>query len=342
MSKRAKAGRAGRATSRGVPASAASAFSAASDPNRSVEHAVRALPQGSYLLAVSGGRDSMALLDAFARWRADACAVATFDHGTGPVATAAAELVEAEATVRGLAVVSGKVEAGTPTEAAWRAARWRFLGGWARELGARVVTAHTRDDQLETVVIRALRGAGARGLAAMYAPSPIARPLLDVPRAVVAAYAAARDVRWAEDPSNAARAHLRNRVRLDLLPAFERAQPGFGAAMLDLSRRAARWRADVEALVDSLLPTTVAEPVAIPDRSLAGLPADALAVLWQAIAGRAGIALDWRGTERLAAFTNDARAGQLVPLSGGARVRRTATSFVVEGASHANPTILSE
>lgn len=303
--------------------------------------AIGALPAERYLLAVSGGRDSMALLDAFARWRPDACAVATFDHGTGRAATAAVRLVEAEASARGLAVVTGRAQGTVPTEAAWRAERWSFLDGWARELRARVVTAHTRDDQIETVVIRVLRGAGARGLAAMYAPSPVVRPLLDVPRSTVAAYARARALRVAGDPSNALRAHLRNRVRHDLLPALERAQAGIGESLLAVSRAAAAWRAGVEALVDRLgVDATRAGRVVVPVSALAGFPPDGLAVLWPAIAARVGVRLDWRGTERLAAFTNDARTGGQVPLSGGVRVRRTATSFVVETAPRADATIL--
>ncbi|MBI1808975.1 MAG: hypothetical protein HYR75_03695, partial [Gemmatimonadetes bacterium] len=184
----------------------------------------------------------------------------------------------------------------------------------------------------------------AHGLAAMYAPSAVARPLVDVPRARVAAYAASRGLPVADDPSNAGRAHLRNRVRLDLLPALERAHPGFGEEMLAVSRRAAAWRAGVEALVDRIV-ADGADPASGADgrravvaaAALEGLPGEGLAILWPAIAGRAGVALDWRGTERLAAFTNDARSGQQVPLSGGVRVRRTATSFVLEAAPQADP-----
>ena len=306
-----------------------------------MQQAILALPPGRYLLAVSGGRDSMALLDAFARWRADACAVATFDHGTGRAATAAAELVEAEASARGVPVVSGGTESVPPTEASWRQARWRFLNGWARELKARVVTAHTRDDQIETVFIRVLRGAGPRGLAGMYAPSAAVRPLLDVPRPAVAAYAEERGLAVADDPSNRSRAHLRNRVRLDLLPAIAARRPGFGDALLALSRAAAAWRAGVERLVDQLGVSLADGSVVVPVAGFASLPAADLATLWPAIAGRAGVALDWRGTERLAAFTKEAIPGRQVPLSGGAIVRRTATSFVLATARRADQTILS-
>jgi tRNA(Ile)-lysidine synthase len=297
-----------------------------------VAAAIRALPQARYLLAISGGRDSMVLLDAFVRFRSDAVAAATFDHGTGPAAEKAALLVELEGTRRSVPVVSGRRTDTTASgEAAWRAARWEFLAGWATELDATVVTAHTRDDQLETVVMRVMRdprNTSVRGLAAMYSRSRVARPLLNVRRADIAAYATGNEVRYLDDPSNLDRAHLRNRVRLDLLPALERAHPGFGDEMIALARRAAEWRESVECVVDNL-GLKLLPPLIVPAESLSSLPADALAILWPAIAGRAGLALDGRGTERLVAFTKDGKPGGKMPLSGGGEVGRTASTFVV-------------
>ena len=299
-----------------------------------VSAAVRRLPPDRYLLAVSGGRDSMVLLDAFARFRSDAIAAATFDHGTGPAATKAARLVEAEGTRRKLAVVSGRREGGGESgEAAWRAARWEFLTGWAKELSATVVTAHTLDDQLETVVMRVLRdprNTSARGLAAMYSRSSVVRPLIDVRRADVAAYAGSHEVRFLDDPSNLSTVHLRNRVRLHLLPALERAHPGFGDEMIGLSRAAAAWRESVERIIDTL-DVRLLPPLVVPVES--GLPAGSLAVLWPAIAARAGVALDWRGTERIVAFTLAGRPGGKIPLSGGAELSRTASTFVLRAST---------
>jgi len=301
---------------------------------------VRALPQSRYVLAVSGGRDSMVLLHAFLAWRTDAVAVATFDHGTGPAAERAARLVESEGARRSVPVVSGRRDDLTTTgEAAWREARWRFLSGWAKELSATVVTAHSCDDQLETIVMRVLRDprhTSARGLAAMYAPSPVARPLLGVRRADIAAYAIANEVRFLDDPSNMDRGHLRNRVRLDLLPALERASQGFGVDMLAIARRAATWRESVERVVDTL-GIQLLPPLVVPTASLAPLPADALALLWPAIAARAGITLDWRGTERLVGFTKSGKPGGKIPLSGGAEVARTASTFVLKAPAPADP-----
>jgi tRNA(Ile)-lysidine synthase len=289
------------------------------------------------LLAVSGGLDSMALLHAMAAVaRPRVAAVATFDHGTGAAATAAAAHVAREAAALGLPVVAGRNDEGTGAggaEAAWRRARYEFLGAAAASLGARVVTAHSEDDQVETVLMRVLRGSGARGLAALYAPADVVRPFVRLRRAALAAYVHRQGIRWHEDPSNRSTAHQRNRVRHDLLPALRRADPGIDDAMLRAAREAAQWRAEVDAHVASHVDARVTgRSLAVKRSELTGYDADSLAVLWSALAGRVGLALDRRGTHRLAAFTiSDRRAGA-VPLSGGWRVELSHERFVLRPA----------
>ena len=144
------------------------------------------------------------------------------------------------------------------SEAAWRDARWSFLNRVARAYKARVATAHTRDDQVETVVMRLLRGAGARGLAALAAPSPVVRPWLAVSRAEVAAWASAEKLPYLDDPTNATVHFLRGRMRHDLLPLLEGSSAGFADAMIRVGERAARWRIELDAYVDTLGVTHVA------------------------------------------------------------------------------------
>jgi tRNA(Ile)-lysidine synthase len=300
-----------------------------------VRRAIQSLPAGRYLLAVSGGRDSMVLLDAFAESRAaDIAAVATFDHGTGAAAKRAAAHVEQSAMACQLPVVSGSIaRANAKTEAAWRAARWAFLRAWAAELGATIVTAHTRDDQIETVVLRLLRDAGVRGLAGMDVDdaSGIVRPLLPVARSVIAAYAEEAGVRWIEDPSNQSLAHQRNRVRLEWLPAFERADPGFAEWCAQLGASAAAWRRDLDALIDRSLAPTRADDgtVVVRASTVAPFRAGEWAVLWPALAARAGVVMDRRGVERASAWAPRAKPGAEIPLSGGACIARTAATFVI-------------
>jgi tRNA(Ile)-lysidine synthase len=213
------------------------------------------------------------------------------------------------------------------TEAAWRVARWAFLARVARGHGGAVVTAHTRDDLLETIVMRLLRGSGARGLAAMLAPSSggavtIRRPFLEISRDQVAAWAGAHGVSWVDDPANASPRYLRVRVRRDLLPAMERAHPGVGDALLDLAHRAADVRATLDACAASLSTMADDRTLVIAASALDGYDADALAALWPAFAARLGLALDRRGTSRAAEFTIRSRPGGTVQLSGGFELAR--------------------
>ncbi len=272
------------------------------------------------VLAVSGGRDSMAMMHAFAQWAPErVAAVATFDHATGGYATEAASVVVAEGRKLGFAVVRERATTAGTNEAAWRAARWRFLRRVARAYGARVATAHTQDDQLETVVMRLLRGAGTRGLAALAATSPVLRPWLAATRADVANWAARQQLRIVDDPTNVSSRFLRSRVRHDLLPALEQARPGFGAAMLSLGERAAAWRCEVDAYLDRCGLTDLGvQGLQVPAAVVQSTSDAGRAVLWQALFSRVGVALDARGTRALIRFTNSERRGAFVSLAGGA------------------------
>ena len=126
-----------------------------------------------------------------------------------------------------LSVLSAPVADGSNLESRARDARWLAI---RRDLGTDevVVTGHSRDDLAETVLINLLRGAGARGLAAMAVPHPgIVRPLLGIDRADLRAVAEVLGLPFTDDPANDRRDLLRNRVRADLVPLLgERYQPG--------------------------------------------------------------------------------------------------------------------
>jgi tRNA(Ile)-lysidine synthase len=305
---------------------------------RRIEAAVRgAAARHRVALAVSGGRDSMVLLHAAARvLPASRLIVATFDHGTGAAASRAAQFVADEASRLGLPVVIGRAAGNTRTEAGWRAERHRFLEDVRRGFAGRVMTAHTRDDQVETVLMRVLRDAGARGLAGLYAESAILRPLLAFGRCHIDAYAAEEQVAWVEDPTNASGAHLRNRVRHDLLPALRRVAPDIGDALVDASARAASLRLTLDAWLDAHAKVVVeGNRVSVDMAALEPWDDAALALLWPALAARAGLAMDWRGTERAAAFTRKGKVGASIPLAGGWRITRARERFQLHRAPEA-------
>jgi tRNA(Ile)-lysidine synthase len=281
----------------------------------------------------------MVLLHAFAETRpGDLSAVATFDHGTGVAAAEAVELVVRECLRRGISVVAGRApeRLGAPRtgESALRAARWAFLRAVAEERRAVIATAHTRDDQAETVAMRILRDASARGLAAMAWPSAgVARPFLDIGREEVTRYAARVGVSFVDDPSNAHPVYLRNRLRAGFIAAAERARPGFREELVAVGCRAAAWRAELAQLVGELGARRMGDAVVAPAAALESLTPEGLAIVWPELAGRAGYVLDRRGIARLAAWTGHARPGQQIPLSGGVVAERTARTYVVRRAT---------
>ncbi len=215
------------------------------------------------VFGVSGGADSTALLLAACelprRLRPRAVA-AYFHHGLRPEADA--ELAGVAALAHGLSIpfVSGGVRSaltggGRSLEAAARDARYAFLAAAAAQAGGGVVAvAHQADDGAETVLLRLARGAGSRGLSAIRPVRPLGgaggwrgrlvRPLWRVPRAQVEEYLRLRGRRWHEDVSNSLAQRPRAAVRLEVLPALERAcGAGVRAALL----RAAENLAEDEA-----------------------------------------------------------------------------------------------
>jgi tRNA(Ile)-lysidine synthase len=276
------------------------------------------------VLAVSGGLDSMVLLKAASRLPAHArrnIIVATFDHGTGKAAGRAAALVARQAFRAGFLCVTGRASTIGTKEEEWRRGRWAFLQKVAAKRDSCVVTGHNLDDQVETVFMRILRDAGPRGLAGLYAESEIVRPFLNICRATLAEYAERRGVPFVQDPSNSDRRHLRNRIRLDILPSIVKRNPGFPDELLTLARKSAEWRRSLEELAGSVESEEEREGgLRISRSSLKGYDADCLRVLWPALAARASVVMDRRGTHRAAEFTIKGATGGTIQLSGGVEI----------------------
>ena len=214
------------------------------------------------VLAVSGGPDSIALMWLAARWRraltrGPKLLAVTVDHGLRPEAGREAREVKRLAQAlemphRTVHWRGEKPRAGVP--AAAREARYRLLAQAAKSAGAsHIFTAHTRDDQAETLLMRLLRGSGIAGLAAMKRVSPrdgaiLARPLLDIPKARLIATLEKAKIAYADDPTNRDTAFTRPRLRT-LLPALA-AEGGDARTLVRLAKRLDRANAAVEVLTD--------------------------------------------------------------------------------------------
>jgi len=215
-------------------------------------------PRVALCVAFSGGVDSTALLAALVK----ACRAPTrlralhVDHGLHPAA--ATWSAHCRAVARQLRVpiqvLSVRIEParGSSLEATARAARYHALAA-ALDAGEMLLTAHHEDDQLETVLLQLLRGAGVAGLAAMPALAPFARgslvrPLLPCSRAELEAWAHAAQLNWVEDTSNADERLDRNYLRRRVVPTLRERWPGAAAAVA----RSARHAAEAQQLLDSL------------------------------------------------------------------------------------------
>ena len=222
------------------------------------------------LVAVSGGADSVALMRAIralkTRGEGHLC-VAHFNHHLRGEQSAADEAFVVELCRRfdlpcevGHAPGRAEAEGSDGLEAAARTARYEFLQQAAARLGARyVVTAHTADDQVETILHRILRGTGIGGLGGIrrvraFGPAAtLIRPLLGVRRGELVAYLDDLGQSYRVDSSNEDLRLTRNRIRRELLPQLARQfNPGVVDALLRLGRLAGEAQAVIEAVVEDL------------------------------------------------------------------------------------------
>ncbi|MBN2048226.1 MAG: tRNA lysidine(34) synthetase TilS [Anaerolineaceae bacterium] len=217
------------------------------------------------VVGVSGGTDSMCLLDALARFETSLLVVHV-DHQLRDHSAADARFVAREAEKRGLRYLIGKVDAqkaademNQSLEEAARIARYRFLFDTARnERADAVVVAHTADDQVETVLMHLLRGSGLSGLRGMAHRSvlkewdervPLLRPLLGVWRENLEAYRDFHHLEVVEDESNLDTRFFRNRLRHELIPLLATYNPQIKQS---LWRMADTLSGDYDLVVDTM------------------------------------------------------------------------------------------
>lgn len=211
------------------------------------------MPRRRVAVAASGGRDSTALLHATVKAAAPLgveVVALHVHHGLQAAADGWLALVRGQARRWGAAFdarrLAGRPAAGESIEAWARRERYRALGEMAREAGCDLVLlAHHRRDQAETWLLQALRGAGARGLAAMPKAAERdgltwARPWLDLPRETIEAYVARHRLRPVDDDSNADPRFARNALRLQVWPALTAAFPDAETTLAAAARQAQR------------------------------------------------------------------------------------------------------
>lgn len=179
-----------------------------------------------YVVAVSGGVDSMVLLDVLRRDPGLQLIVAHFDHGIRPDSDEDRRLVQKVAKQLGLAF---EYEAGRlgphASEEVARQARYDFLHRVREAHGANaIVTAHHQDDLLETAIHNLLRGSGRLGMISLRSREVILRPLLHISKAEILACAKEHELQWREDSTNVQVRYRRNYIRHKVLPRMSQGQ----------------------------------------------------------------------------------------------------------------------
>ncbi|MGA3343740.1 MAG: tRNA lysidine(34) synthetase TilS [Terracidiphilus sp.] len=317
-------------------------------------------------VGLSGGADSVALVRALAERSKELGLVlhaAHLHHGLRGE-EADEDLVFARALAAGLGLTfhEARVEtereaqadraSGKAAETIEEAAR-RLRYGWFRQLMASgeveaVATAHTRDDQAETVLAKFLRGAWTEGLSGIhpvieFPEGRILRPLLGTTRPEVEAYLGALNQSWREDSSNRHLTFTRNRIRHELLPLLEGWNPRLRehiAQMAELARdENAWWKDEVVRIAPQLLLTgrpvrgggrAGGDGMAFDVTRLAALPLALQRRLLRHGAEQLGAAVDFTATEALRTLALSARAGQKVELADGLRAERTPRELRLE------------
>ena len=283
-------------------------------------------PRGArVLVALSGGPDSVALLHILrtleGRGELTVAGIAHVNHRLrGADADADEEFCRRVAEQNGLGFASARVDVadlarrtGRSLEDAARTARYAFLEGAADELGADVIAVgHSLDDQAETFLLRMIRGAGSRGLGGIRPRAGrVVRPLLDISRADLRAYAQEHGLASRDDATNLDTSIPRNRVRHELIPVLQQDAAGIVAA---LARQAAIARADEDYLQGAAI--DLAGSIVLRKERGVELDAAALGALPSALASRvARLALEGTAAGRFIGFQHIER---LVELAGAA------------------------
>lgn len=178
------------------------------------------LEPGKYVVAVSGGVDSVTLLDLLAHNSKVGMTVAHFDHGIRSDSQLDRKLVQQLAKKYGLPFAYHEGHLGPSTsEATARAERYKFLRQVQHATRAdAIITAHHQDDVIETAIINMLRGTSRKGITSLKDHRHLRRPLLHIPKKDIHAYAKDQGLVWREDSTNQDTTLLRNYVRRVLVP----------------------------------------------------------------------------------------------------------------------------
>ncbi len=283
--------------------------------------------KGKYVLAVSGGVDSVVLLDILSNQKNLELIVTHFDHGIRENSADDRKFVASLAKKYKLSFEydKGKLGAKASEEVA-RKARYDFLKKILDKYNAdAIITAHHQDDVLETMIINLLRGTGRKGLTSLKSSGHIVRPLLHTTKQEIKDYAQANSLTWHEDPTNADTGYLRNWIRHQLVPKLSSAQKEH---LLGTHTRMEKINNELDDLLEGIL----ASRNYLDTKLLVLLP-HALAKETMAYWLRKnGIAdFDTKTLERLVVGAKTLAAGKLIEVKNGKKLQVSANKLTIVG-----------
>lgn len=209
---------------------------------------------GTYVVAVSGGVDSVVLLHQLSNQSKLKLVVAHFDHEIRPDSEDDRRFVQALAKRQGVSFEYEEGKLGSKvSEADARQKRYDFLERVRKKYRAdAIVTAHHQDDVIETAIINILRGTYRKGLSSLRSNRAVVRPLLSSTKQQLYDYARHHKLKWHEDPTNTDTQYLRNYIRQILVPRLEKADPAWRASFLKRIERGAKLNIEIDRLVNAL------------------------------------------------------------------------------------------
>lgn len=275
------------------------------------------------IVAVSGGVDSVVLLDMLAKKADRRLIVAHFDHGIREDSAEDARFVGELADAYGLTYEMRRENLGANvSEAAARERRYAFLYELANKYGGTIVTAHHGDDVIETMAINLTRGTGWRGIAVF--DSVIERPLLDMNKQAIIDYAGEHHLEWHEDSTNSDQKYLRNKIRAKIRETMSD----------DVKRQlGALWwtQCELKRQIDAEI-TSFVQPSGMYDRYTLTFAGDDAGeeMLRAFIVARAKQSPTRPQTKRALLAVKTAKPGTIHEVGDRVRLRFTRTAFVVE------------
>lgn len=278
---------------------------------------------GPYIVAVSGGVDSIVLLHLLKHFHSYTLTlvVAHADHGWRAESKGDAEWVQQLAHEYGMPFELGVLTLKTKAEAEARKARYEFLESVRQKYKATsIITAHHLDDRIETAVFNLLRGTNIYGLASLKSTASVVRPLLKATKKEIIEYACAYNLEWREDTSNTDVSYARNHIRHEVLPALQRDDQNFTENFERLIAEADIVSEQLITLVTELINkngTITAHSVELPMRFIRALQFPALRhVLLIAIRMlKPGIQLDLKTIDQAALHLKTGRVKRLRKLN---------------------------